>query len=152
MYISTYVDPLYSLKSAASLQKMIYRLPSHACHRRRLESSLVLPSILWMGTGVSCLQINRRMPAWNWLLKCHICHKANQKVITQDTGGECHFVLFWLRVKRSMRIFIHQSLHASVRCLLLYESFALSTCWFKQHSASHSMNCIYSHPGALQYN
>lgn len=95
---------------------MIYRLPSQTCHGGRLESSPAPPSILWMGTEVPCLQINRGTPAWNWLPKCHICHKAKQKVIVQDTGGGWDFVLLWLTVKTSMQISICPSIHASFRC------------------------------------
>lgn len=91
--MSTHAHVVNVMRSVAFLQRMIYRPPSQSCHRRRLESSAVIPSILWMGTGVPCLLVNRETPAWNWLLKCHICHKA-KKVIAQDTEEGCDFLLF----------------------------------------------------------
>ena len=91
--MSTHAHVLNVMRSVAFLQRMIYRPPSQSCHRRRLESSAVIPSILWMGTGVPCLLVNRETPAWNWLLKCHICHKA-KKVRAQYTEEGCDFLLF----------------------------------------------------------
>lgn len=141
-----HVEAVYCLWSLASPQRMIYKLLSEGCHRRRLESSLVPPSILWMGPGVPSLQINMGTPAWNWLPKCHICHKTNQKVILCGAEGEGDFgfVLPW-----------SEKIHADFPAINLFwwpftESFA--SCWFKRHSASHSVACIYSHPWALQDN
>lgn len=104
---------MHGIWEQCETQMMIYRVLSQACRRRRLETSPVLTSILRMGANVSWWQINRGTPAWNWLPKCHICHIANQKVISQDTGGECDFVLFWLEVKTHMQIFIHLFTRAS---------------------------------------
>lgn len=77
-----------------------------ACHTGRLESSLVLTSILWMGASVSWWQINMGTPAWIWSPRCHICHKANQEVIGQDTGRKSVFFLW-------RDPCIHLSTHAS---------------------------------------
>lgn len=128
LYMRTHVHVLNVVRSVASLQRMIYRLPPQTCHRRRLESSAVIPSILWMGTRVPCFQINRGTSAWNWLPNCHICHKA-KKVIAQDIGEGCDFVLFWLGVKRFMQISIHLSIRASF-CLFFPAHFPQPTCWF----------------------
>lgn len=83
-----------------------------ACHTGRLESSLVLTSILWMGASVSWWQINMGTPAWNWSPRCHICHKANQEVIGQDTGRKS--VFFCEETRASIYLLMHLSVYVVV--------------------------------------
>lgn len=99
MYMNTHVNVLYFVRSAASLQKIIYRLLSQACHRRRLDSPPVLPWTPWMG-------------GTNLKLIAKVTYlSADQKVIAQDSRGECDFVLFWLGLEskdpgRSLSIYL----------------------------------------------
>lgn len=98
---------------------MIYRPPSQTCHGGRLESSQVRPSILWMATRVPCLQINRRTPAWNWLPECHICHKANQKVIGPDSGRERMRFCFALALSEKIHTDLYSSIYSCIFWMLI---------------------------------
>lgn len=148
VYMSTCVDVEYPARSAASLQKMIYRLSSQACHRRRLESSPVLPSILWMGTRVPPDKQGGRQTEIDCQSATSVI-KLTRRWSHRTLGEDVILLCFGVDSTdpcRSLSIYLFTHL------LFFQESFAFPTCWFEQDPPSHSVRCIYSHPGALQYN